>query len=423
MAIFVSGINHATAPVEFREKLSFSEESAKQTLQQFTNKNILQEAVLLSTCNRTEVYGVIEDIEKLNGQIPKEFSLVNELQENIPDKYFYKKNGRQAVNHLFQVASGLNSMVFGEAQILGQVKQAYGWATEAETTGGVLTKLFHAAFRTAKRVRTETKIGAGSVSVGSVAVNLAQKLFQDFSNKKVVLIGAGEMAKQVINHLKNSGCESIYLINRTKEKAEELAKNTGGKALSIDLLEEMLLFADIVITSTSATKPILRYEIIQKTMTIRKNRPLFFIDISVPRNIDAKIREIYNAYLFDIDDLQKIIQENLAERKQEIPKAEKITTHEVNRFFRWFESLDTVFTIQELQKHFEALRKEEVRKNKKHFQEDDWESVDKFSKSLLKKFLHSPIVRLKSCPESGDVCHRCTVREVFGLEKKCQTTV
>ena len=423
MTIFVFGINHSTAPVEFREKLSFSKETTKQTLQQLIGKNILQEAVLLSTCNRTEVYGVLEDIHKLNGQIPKEFSSVSDLQEDIPEKYFYQKNEKQAVSHLFQVASSLNSMVVGETQILGQVKQAYGWAAETETTGSILTRLFHAAFHAAKRVRTETQIGAGSISVGSVAVNLAQKLFRDFSEKKVVLIGAGEMAKQVVNHLKKSGCNSIYLINRTLEQAEELAKNTGGKALPFDLLDETLLFADIVITSTSSTKPILTPKTIQNAMAVRKNRPLFLIDISVPRNIDAKIKYIYNTYLFDIDDLQKIVQENLEERKQEIPKAEKITNHEVNRFFSWYESLDTVVTIQQLQKHFDILRKEEVRKNKKHFQENDWENVEKFSRSLLKKFLHSPIVRLKSCPDTGNDCHRCTILEVFGLEEECRTHI
>ncbi len=421
MAIIVYGINHSTAPVEIREKLSFSEPIAKATIKHLVSKKILKEAVLLSTCNRTEVYGVVEDRANLNGQISRQFQLVKNIQENISEELFYQKNEQNAVSHLFRVASSLDSMIVGDAQILGQTKQAYIWATEAETSDSLLNRLFHSAFRTAKRVRSETKIGEGSTSVGLVAVNLAQKLFRDFVGKKVVLVGAGKMGQQVIRQLSNFDSLEIFILNRTPAKAEELANRVNGQALPFDQLHRALIDADIVITSTSASQPVLTPVTVKNAMLRRKNRPLFFIDIAVPRNIDPRIKEIYNTYLFDIDDLQNIVKKNMGKRKKEIPKAEKILAEEVDRFMQWYRSRNTIYTIRQLQEHFDSLRKEEIRRSKKHFKDEELADIDKFSKSLMKKFLHSPIMRLKTCPETEVVCRRCTIKEVFGLENECLT--
>lgn len=421
MAIFVSGINHQTAPVEIREKINFSVPEIKEIIQNFISGDMLKEAVVLSTCNRTEIYGIVKDPANLNGYIPRQLSLIKGLKQVLPENIMYQKIDRQAVNHLFRVASGLDSLVVGEAQILGQTKQSYVLATEADSSGSILNKLFHHSFRTAKQVRTETKLGEGSVSIGSVAVNLAQKLYRDFSDKNVVMIGAGEIAQQTIAHLRDSGSKAIFILNRTFEKAQELAKVVNGTALPYKSLQEALIFADVIITSTSASKPILDSDTIKKTMSLRKNKPLFLIDIAVPRNIEPEVKEIYNVFLFNIDDLREVVNLNLNDRKKEIPKAEKIIDLEVNNFMTWYKSLDSIFTIQQLQEHFEILRKHEIKKNMKYFDENDRDNIDKFSKSLLKKILHSPIMRLKACPESGNVCLRCNVKDLFGLEEQCLT--
>ena len=416
MAIIVTGINHKTAPVELREALSFDDEQCIAINEQLIQHRLLKESVVLSTCNRTEIYGVVNDLSQLNGQIPKFLSNLVPESATIPTSAFYQQKDEKTVEQLFRVASSLDSMVLGETQIFGQVKNAYNLASERTATGLILNKLFHAAFRTGKRVRTETRIGEGSVSVASAGIDLAKKIYSDLSEKKVLLVGAGEMALQTLIHLTGQCVKEIYIVNRTFEKAQSLSKQVGGKAIPYHELEDFLMKTDIIIASTSAKESILNKEKVSATMEQRKNRPLLLIDISVPRNIDANVKQVYNAYLYDIDDLQTIVKQNLGFRKNEIPKARKIISEEVTEFMDWYRSLPVLNTIQEIQLHFEQIRKKEIHRKKKYFNEQDWEQMDKFSKSLMKKFLHSPIMRLKSCPETANLCERCTVKKVFGVE-------
>ncbi len=420
MAFIVSGINHKTAPVQIREKLSFTEDSAIEAIRKFIATGTLKEAVLLSTCNRTEIYGVLDDTTHLNGHIPRLFADLKEIEAEDIAHYFYQKTERDAILHLFRVVSGLDSMVVGETQILGQVKQAYLWASQAGTTDTYLNKLFHHAFRTGKRVRTETRIGEGSVSVGSVAADLAKKIFKNFADKTVAIVGAGEMAVQTLQHLRDAGADQLMVINRTLEKARQLAELVQGTVIPYEELEQGLLQADTVIASTGAKEPIIGEAMIREIMSKRNNRPLFLIDIAVPRNIDPSVRDIYNVYLYDIDDLQNVISHNLEQRQKEIPKALNIVEEEADEFLKWFETIPAIELIQQLQKHFETIRQAEVKRYRKYFSKEDWDQVDKFSRSLLKKFLHSPIVRLRTCPESKDLCTKCTVKELFGLEVECQ---
>ncbi|MDW7680292.1 MAG: glutamyl-tRNA reductase [bacterium] len=420
MALIVSGVNHKTAPVELREKLSFNDDQCKWVDQQLQRSGILKETVVLSTCNRTEVYGVVTDRSQFNGKIPKLLSDVNEIGTDLPGHIFYHKFDDAAVSHLFRVAGGLDSMVLGEAQILGQLKNGYRCAAEAGTTGLLINKLFHHAFRTGKRVRNETRFGEGAVSIGSVAVELAKKIYLDIAEKKVALIGAGEMAAQTAAHLTNYGIRNIFILNRTFDKAIQLARRTGGVALSYDKLESILTAVDIVIASTSAKKPIITREVLLRIMENRKNRPLLIIDISVPRNIDPSVKQVYNTYVYDIDDLKNIVDQNWAVRKKEIPRAEKIINEEQNAFMSWYQSLSSLNTIQQLHLYFEDIRKKELSRNKKYFKQEDWEQMEKFSRSLMKKFLHNPITRLKTCSDEENWCDRCTVKKIFGVEDLCQ---
>ncbi len=416
MSIIVYGLNHKTAPVEIREALSFDDEGCIQVNEQLMTQDWLRESVVLSTCNRTEIYGVIGNHSQLNGELPRFLSRFITGEKILPEDLFYYKKNENAVKQLLSVASSLDSLVIGEVQILGQVKNAYRLAAEQSSTGLILNKLFHCAFRAGKRVRNETRIGAGAISVASVAVDLAKKIFDDFSEKKAVLVGAGEMAAQTVEHLKGQGAKNIDIINRTFKNAKKLAAQLGVNAAPYDRLIDLILRADIVVASTSAKKPILNSTAISTIMEQRKNRPLLLIDIAVPRNVDPDAKQIYNTYLYDIDDLNVIVEQNLGARKNEIPKARKIIDEEVKNFMKWYYTLPARNTIQDIQLHFEQIRKKEIHRNKKYFDESDWEQMEKFSKSLMKKFLHSPIMRLKSCSETENLCESCTVKEVFGVE-------
>ncbi len=416
MTFIVSGINHKTASVEIRERLSFDDEHLNSGNLQLLEKSILREATIVSTCNRTEIYGVSERPEDAKNEISRFLSEYKLNGHVLPKQIFYFKKDIDAIFHLFRVAAGLDSMVIGEPQILGQIKNAYAHASYVGTTDFVLHKVFHSAFRVGKRARAETKIGGGAVSVASVSIDLAKKIFNDFSDKKILLIGAGEMAIQTLTQLNSVGAKEIYIINRTFKRAEVLAKNIGGIAMPFDDLKQALINADMVVASTSAERAILDTETVKTVMTLRKNRPLFLIDISVPRNIDPAVRQIYNTYLYDVDDLQTIVSQNLGARKKEIPKVEKIIAEEVEKFMSWYRSLSSLETIKVIRDHFEEIRKKAIQQNKKFFKEEDWEQMEKFSKSLMKKFLHHPIMYLRSCSNNGKLCERCAIIDVFGLE-------
>ena len=415
--IQLAGINYKQTPIEIREKLSFDEHGCRDILSFFKKDKSIQEAILLSTCNRTEFYIIKDESISLNGQLPKVLLDVIGIPDFDVNDHFYKAANFDAVSHLFRVTAGLDSMVVGEDQILAQVKQAYTIAVEHGLAGKYFHKIFHQAFRVGKRSRTETKISSGAASIGSVAVDLSKKIFSNLSDKNVLMIGAGDIAQVTLTNLKKRGVNKLFITNRTKSKAESVAREFDASVLAFEHLEQALSNADVVISSTSSKQAIISNEMIRNAMIKRKNSPLFLIDIAVPRDIDKSVKDLYNVFLYDIDDLKDIVDKNLMKRRNEILKVEKIIQEELDEYLIWNEKLQVLPTIKQLQEHFEDIRQREISRYQKNFVKEDWEKMDKFSRSLLKKFLHSPMVRLHECKDMTELCGRCTIREVFGLDE------
>ena len=323
MKIFVAGLSYKTAPVELREKLAVHASRLHCHGCRLKVGANLSEVVLLSTCNRVEIYGVTS---KVNGNVQNIFQHLSASLNADLSPYIYIKEGSQAVHHLFSVASGMDSMVIGETEITGQVKHAYQTAQQAKLTGRVLNRVFQTALQTAKEIRTQTNIGRGATSVGSVAVELAERIFKDLANKTVLIVGAGKMGEACIRHLAKRGASSVLVSNRSFERAQLLAGEIGGRAIRFDDCLTAMTDADIVVTSTGCPHTILHREDIEKAMAARRNRPLVLVDIAVPRNIDPDVQHINNVYLYDVDDLEVIVRENVKHREQEVTRCAGIIT-------------------------------------------------------------------------------------------------
>lgn len=337
MKLIAVGLNHLSAPVEIRERFAIPACELPARLRNLAAHPHLKESVILSTCNRVEVYALCADTD---GGAE---TILNHLQELHPGTpldrgLFYRHEGDQAVQHLFEVASGLDSMVLGETEVTGQVKDAYRIASDAGTTGAALNKLFQKSFETAKLIRTHSKIGEGSVSVGSVAADLAVQIFGDLTDKKALLLGAGNMSATTARALNARGCKSIIVSNRLHERAVHLAKELGGEAAHFEEWPEKFMDIDIMITSTAAPHPVVPREILEALMEERDERPVFLIDIAVPRDIERSVAELENVYLYDIDDLKVIADQNLALRQQELIHCRDRIMGKVRKFMEWFES-------------------------------------------------------------------------------------
>ena len=398
MNLIVVGLSHKTAPVEIRERLSFPAQTIGEPLNRLCTAYEINEGVIISTCNRVEVFVVTRDIEKGLWQVKKFLSEYHNIPLEGLDKHLYAYTSEDAVRHIFRVSSGLDSMIIGEPQILGQVKDAYGYALQHKTAGVIMNKLFHKAFSVAKRIRTETKIGSSAVSVSYAAVELAKKIFGTLEGKIAMLIGAGEMAELAAMHLLSSGVQEIIVANRTYEKAIEMAKGFNGTPIMFREFTHYLKKVDIVIASTAAPKFIIHPEQIEEVIKERRNRSMFFIDISVPRNIDPLINNIDNIYLYNVDDLQGVVEANLKERAKEAKEAEAIINEELGNFHRWVKSLDVVPTIVALKKKFEEIRKGEMEKalsGMNNLQEKDKETIDAMTKAIINKVVHDPVTHLK----------------------------
>jgi glutamyl-tRNA reductase len=345
-SIVLLGVNHKTTPLEIREKLALSGgyEEPLRTLGQLDG---IKEHYLLSTCNRVEVIYTTENPAETKAKVLN-FLFGDAVPGRELDKYVYHYENEEAVQHLFMVASSLDSMIVGEAQILGQLKEAYRFSSEQKTSGSILNKLLHKSFFAAKRVRTETQIGASAVSISYAAVELARKIFGQLDNKSVMLVGAGEMAELAAEHLVGQGVANVVVANRTLERAVNLARRFNGQAVSLDELIEQLEHVDIIISSTGATGTILSKKDVKPVMRERRNRPLFFIDIAVPRDLDQDINDLDNVYLYDIDDLSNIVEMNKAERDKEAVKAERIVAEETMKFSHWLDNMEVNPTIVEL---------------------------------------------------------------------------
>ncbi|MDE5879942.1 MAG: glutamyl-tRNA reductase, partial [Desulfovibrio sp.] len=335
--IVLVGVNHRSAGVDVRERFALAEHCAPETWS-VPPAGAVAEALILSTCNRVELVGVGADGGAVREHLLRSWAGARHAEPEELTPYLYEYHGAEAVRHLFAVAASLDSMVLGEPQILGQLKQAYRKSVESRATGVILNRLLHKAFSVAKRVRTETAVAANAVSISYAAVELARRIFGDMPEHRALLVGAGEMAELAAMHLLQAGVDEIVVVNRTRERAVELARRFHGRAAGFDELGARIAEADIIITSTGSPEPVIRARDLRAVLKTRKNRPMFFIDIAVPRDIDPDVNGLDNVYLYDIDDLREVVEENLAGRREEAAKAEAILDEEVDLFSRRLES-------------------------------------------------------------------------------------
>jgi glutamyl-tRNA reductase len=419
MTFQLIGVNHKTAPVEVRERLAIPESRLPEALKCLTKHPGVQEGMILSTCNRVELVTQSKNGGADLRQFLGEFFQVDRAQM---DPHLYEYREQDAVRHLFRVTSSLDSMVVGEAQILGQVKEAYATARAVGACHSQLDQLLTRAFAVAKRVRTETAVGSSAVSVASVAVELAKKIFGSLSGKTVYLVGAGKMTELAARHLLAHGAGSIFVANRTYDRAIRLAQKFDGQAIEFSRLYETCDRADIVITSTGAPHAIFRKEHGEQFLSRRKNRPMFFIDIAVPRDVDAEMNKLDGIFVYDIDDLQQAIASHVADRKKEALKADEIIDVEVQRFHARLQTLDVVPTIVSLQEHLELIRQAEidrVRGRLGPLSPDQQLAVEALTRGIVNKIMHTPISTLKTAARDSEATTVVElVRRLFNLEEK-----
>ena len=418
--ITVVGLNHKTAPVEVREKLSFQEKQLSDSFRLLKQLKGVKESAILSTCNRVEVYNVFKSDTSSTEDILNFLSQFHQVPLEAFRDCVYALSDIHAIRHTFRVASSLDSMVVGEPQILGQFKDAYGIATENKATGLILNRLFHKAFSVAKRVRTETRIANSAVSISFAAVELAKKIFDDLSVCRVLLIGAGEMCELAAKHFINAGIYEIYITNRTFNRAIALAEDFGGQAVPFTDYDTLFEKVDIILTSTGATEPIVTADVVATAMKKRKNRPMFFIDIAVPRDVEEKVNDLSNVYLYDIDDLREVVTTNQQEREKEARRAEKIIDEEVAHFTHWMDNLEVVPTIKQLRDHAEAIRQTELQKTLgklKNLSDKDKQAIERLTQAIVNKLLHGPSVMLKQTEQNG-AGHAAIdlIRKMFDLD-------
>ena len=416
------GMNHRSAPLELREQLAVDDPSP--LLQKLVRGDDIDEAVLVSTCNRVEIVVVTRALEAARLRLRSFFArdLAGEGTElacgNL-DEHLYEHRDGDAMRHVLRVASSLDSMVVGEPQILGQTKDAYRVACECGAAGPLLGRLFQNAFATAKRVRTETRIAERPVSVARVAVELARQIFEDLSEKQALLVGAGEMIEMALESLRGDGLQAIRVVNRTPERAAELARRFGATAHGLDELPALLPEADVVLTSIGGKRPILDVQSVSQALRVRGNRPVFVIDIGVPRNADPEINRLDNVYLYDIDDLGSMARENAEQRRRETARAEAIVEEQRQRFDGWLAALRAVPTIKHLRERVEAIRAAELERafRRTLFAEEHREALEALTRSLTNKILHAPLSRLRREAEREEgMAYLEAARVLFALD-------
>jgi len=420
MKLLITGVSHKTAPVEVRECLAFREESLPAALADLKSRDGVTEAVILSTCNRVEITVTTED-----GYDPQAIvdAFLTESRAVSPDSigpYLYRHEGEEAIHHLFRVAASLDSMVVGEPQILGQLKAAYAAAKDCGSLCGWLDGLLTRAFSVAKRVRSDTGIGQMAVSVSYAAVELARKIFGSLSNRTIMIVGAGKMSELAARHLRRSGAAHVFVTNRTHERAVEMAKLFQGTPVEYTRFVNMLPEVDIVITSSGAPHYILRKEDMQRVISARRNKPMFLIDIAVPRNIEPSVNEVDNIFLYDIDDLQEVVNSNLRERMKEADHAEAMVTEEVERMMARLKVAEVTPTIVSLQEQLEQIRSAEIEKVRRKcgpFTPELEHAMEMLTRGIINKIAHGPISELRNHaghPEGAHVV--AAIRKAFHLQ-------
>ncbi|RPH50599.1 MAG: glutamyl-tRNA reductase [Desulfobacteraceae bacterium] len=418
--IILIGLNHKTAPVEIRERLAVSKEEAAAMLDAIKESSSVNEVVLFSTCNRVEILMAAGDKADAIETAKRHLSGFKKVPLAQFKDSIYVYEGDKAVRHIFRVASSLDSMMVGEPQILGQIKEAYFNATKRKTSGVILNRLLHRTFFTAKKIRTETGIGDHAVSISYAAIELARKIFGQLEGKKVLLIGAGEMAELAVEHLLKNRVKEIFVANRTFKNGVELARKFGGNAIRFEEIPGFILQVDIIISSTGSPDIIITKEQVKQIMPGRRNRPLFFIDIAVPRDVDPEINKLNNVYVYDIDDLNGVIDENIEDRNKEAVKGERIIEEAVISFMRWYYSLDVVPTIIELRNKIDSIVTAEIQKTLQsmNLPESDREAFYRMKNALINKIMHNPTLLLKrnGCHGNNSVYIDIT-RKLFNLDE------
>ncbi|MEO8257940.1 MAG: glutamyl-tRNA reductase [Acidobacteriota bacterium] len=424
MHLLLVGISHKTAPVELRERLDFQVRGVDRALQSLAARGSTQEAVVLSTCNRAEMYVACDDVAATRSDLVSFVSEFHAIDRPTVAPHIYDVAGLEAARHLFRVAAGLDSLVVGEPQVFGQVKQAHTIAGEVHTVGPVLNRLFHSSFVVGKRVRTETGLGSGSVSISYAAVALARKIFGDLSGRSVVVVGAGEMGKLTARHMKTQGVQHVTIVSRTMAHAARTAEAIGGAtAAPWNDLDDLLGASDIVITATGAAAPFLTKGRIEAVMRPRRNRPLFIIDIALPRDVEAAAGEIEQVFLYNIDDLQATVRENLARRTSEVARAETIVSEELEKFGAWLRSRGAIPTVVALRQHFENVRRAELERLGYKVAALPLEArdtaravLDEITHLITEKLLLTPTAQLKSLSDTETVgAYTEALTRLFGL--------
>src|SRR5713226_5698031 len=399
MEIVLVGLNHRTAPLEVRERVSFTLEQARRAADELRSRGLLEESLVLSTCNRSELYGVPpETSHECAPGLSSFLSEFHSVRADVLNGMLYQHYDRAAVRHLFRVSAGLDSQLLGEAEILGQVREAYRFAHEHGATGPVLNRLFQGALETGKRVRPETDLGTRPMSVAAAGVKLAERIFGKLADPTALVLGAGNISQLVVSTLRDRGIAHLFVMNRSRDRAEELAKQFGGKVVGWGEWDLALQSPDVVVSSVSTEEPVLRREILERAMAARGNRALFLMDLGMPRNIDASAGKLYNVYVYNMDDLSEIVQQNRNARENEIPRAEGIVEEHVGKFLSWQASVELVGLDDSLRNRMREERASFIRsrvESIRHLTEADRARMEKLMDELLDKLLLEPAERLR----------------------------
>ncbi|PCS21377.1 glutamyl-tRNA reductase [Candidatus Enterovibrio escicola] len=418
MSLLVLGINHNTAPVHLREKVAFSPQQVHDALNQLKQRQVVQSGVIVSTCNRTEIY--CELVQPTSSVVVDWLRQFHNIDRDILLRCLYTYHDQAAAQHLMRVASGLDSLVLGEPQIFGQVKNAYAESVELEAVSGLLERLFHKTFTVAKRVRTETDIGGNAVSIAFAACSLARQIFESLKSTTVLLVGAGNTIELVAKHLYEHECRQIIVANRTRKRAKLLAEAVGAETIALEEIPEYIHRADIVISSTAALLPIIDKGIVEKALKVRRHQPMLLIDIAVPRDIEEGVGELNDAYLYTIDDLHSIVKRNREQRKNAAVQAEAIIDEESKEFMIWMCSRDAVNSIKQYRAHSQALKNEVLSRSLQALDSgsDPKRVLKELSNKLTNKLIHAPTQAMQKAARNGDECMLDMLRQSLGLDPK-----
>ena len=424
MDLLVLGANHTTAPIKVRDDVAMDADNASDFVQRIRKDDAaVAEIVVLSTCNRTELYASTTDVSGVDRRLREAIGCHKGVPHFGNGDYTYLRTGRGAARHLFRVASGLDSLMLGEQQILGQVKDALSIAERNGGPGIYLTRLFQSAAHAGKRARHETAIGRGAMSVAYAGVVMAGKVFGNLSRHRVLVIGAGETGALAATYLAKEHPAELVVTNRTPERAEELAKKWNGRSRPIEELDQALLEADVVVTATASSTPLITAAMLDPIMKARGHRPLVLVDVASPRDVDPAASRLDNLFLYDLDALEQIVEQNRAARSTAIPRAERIIEEELDFFFDWYKSLAVTPMIKALRHTFEEIGRRELHKHAKHFERSDREMLERYTRSLISKLLHHPTVRIKDLDRStaDGIAKLSAVRDLFQLPEVDQT--